>query len=230
MNYIWEMALQANEQGIRFEDICFSPAKQASPYMEAAFPIINTSELDTQPIEINTLYRFYPIFAPLLNRDYGEYDELRETLFDILLHELALLDLRRGLSRQEFYMLFLAEDIRAGFFGEDYQDVLESFSVKERTWLLSCMAKLYQLGNSIELFREVIRVLYPASIVYFFTDAAQEILLYIGKRETDTRYKQISFICKVFLSADIRIYLYWLHHFGILGYDETLQMGEIIIF
>lgn len=222
--------MQANKQGIAFSDLCFTPAKSAVPYMETAFPAVNTKELDCSPIEINSLYRFQSIFAPLLNKDNTEHMELREALFDILLHSLMLQDLRQGLSKQEFYMSFLAEDIRRGEFGREFQDILDSFTLMERTWLLSCMVKLYLTGCSIELFRQVVRVLYPRSIVYFLSDTRQELLFYVGKAETETRHKQILFICRTFLSADIQIYPYWLHHFGVIGYDETMVPDKTMIF
>ena len=230
MNYIWEMALRADEQGIPLDNVHFIPAKNPSPYMEAAFPAINTKYLDTQPVEVNVLYRLRSVFAPLLNRDYMEYRELREAIFDILLHYLAVLDLRSGLSKQEFYMLFLTEDIRNGDFGDEYANICDTFTIPERTWLLSGIARMYEVGSSLELFRGVIRELYPHSMVYFHTDTCQEVLIYLGKRETALRRRQVEFLCKIFLSTDMKIYLYWLHHFGVMGYEETVEVDQMVIF
>lgn len=230
MNYIWDVYLQSLKQEIPFKEISFAPAKEYSPYIEVSFTELNREHLYEEPIEVNALYRFIPIFAPLLSPGYEEDWELRRTLFDILMHYLTIMDMRQGMSKHEFYMLFLKEDAINGVYGTEFQKVSATFTISQRAWVFSSLVKVYEEGTSVELFRNVMRQIYPDSMVYFHTDTKQEVLAYIGLRETEVRRKQILFLCELFLPIDISIYVYWLHHFGIVDYNVTLQTDEMMLF
>jgi hypothetical protein len=230
MNYIWNIYLKCLEQNLNFGDIDFIPANKPSPYIEASFKELNRNRLGNKTIEINALYRFQEIFQSILNRDCIDYPELRMALYDIILHYFAIIDMRQGLCKHEFYMLFLKYDIIAEIYGEYYKEILTSFTPTERTWVLTDAVKIYELGASLELFRDVMQHVYPQSMIYFNTDTSQEILIYIGKPETELRRTQVLLICDLFLSIDMSVYIYWLHHFGIFGIDETLVADEMMIF
>lgn len=230
MNYIWDVYLQALAQEIPFRNILFVPAKEYSPYIEVSFTELNRDRLYEEPIEVNTLYRFIPIFAPLLSPGYDEDWELRNTLFDILLHYLTIMDMRQGMSKHEFYMLFLKYDTLKGAYGEDFSEISYTFSISQRAWVFSCLVKVYEEGTSIELFRNVMKQIYPDSMIYFHTDTKQEILVYIGLEETEIRQKQVLFLCELFLPLDMTIYPYWLHHFGIVDYNVTLKTDAMMLF
>lgn len=59
---------------------------------------MNQSVLTDLAVEVNGIYRYAAIFERSLEERMGRYPELRELLFDILMHYLAQLDLRQGLS------------------------------------------------------------------------------------------------------------------------------------
>lgn len=230
MNYIWDIYLRGQEQTISFDRLNFAPARNPSPYIEASFAELNKKYLEDEPIEINSLYRFDRIFQPLLDINYEGDTELRMALFDIFIHYLTVMDLRQGLCKNEYYMLFLKYDTEDSVYGDEYKNVLRSFTIPERTWLLAGFVKAYEVGSSLELFRHVLRMIYPDSMVYFHTDTAQEILIYIGKEGTTVRKKQVEFLCSIFLSMDMSVYLYWLHHFGVMDIDDTMITDEMMIF
>ena len=120
MNYIWEILLKADKKNIPRRKIKFKKAKVCSPYMELSFHELNYTPVpDNYSVEVNEYYRFYEIFKDLFNFNLVESQELREVLFDILLHYLAELDLRMGLNKTEFYKKFLLKDISNVVFGEE---------------------------------------------------------------------------------------------------------------
>ena len=68
MNYIWDILIKAEEQGIRKSDIKFKNADICSPYMETSFSCLNTSFLNKDiPIEVNPCYRYFKIFRELFD-------------------------------------------------------------------------------------------------------------------------------------------------------------------
>ena len=230
MNYIWDIYLRGKEQEISFQKVHFAPARVASPYYEASFSEINRKLLDEAPIEINGLYRFQAIVGPLQDLNITEAPELRMALYDIIMHYLAVQDMRQGLNLTEFYMLFFQDDIRAGVYGRSFMKVLDALTTPQRVCLMSAMALSYQVGTSLELFRYVIRHIYPNSIVYLYTDTKQEVLVYLGIPESDEQWDRITLICNLFLSPDMHIYIFWTHHFGIFDIDETMEIGEEMLF
>ena len=94
MNYIWEVALQAKEDGIDEQELFFVPARDSSPYMEVSFTDLNLTMVKQKEIEVNPLYRFGEIFGTIFDCNVTEYKEARELFFDAALHYYMYWDLR----------------------------------------------------------------------------------------------------------------------------------------
>lgn len=231
MNYIWEVALRAQAQGIPAEGLSFVPAEPSSPYMEAAFVDMNQQSLAEPEVEVNGMYRFPSVFQALLTRGFSEeYPELRDALFDILTHELLLYDMRQGLSRQEYYKQFLKRELLEGGFGEKYADVEAVFPRDELASLLDSLLRLFRTGPSLLLLRSLLRRIFPASIVYLNTDGKRELLVYIGERETPERRRKMDFLKDFFVPFDYPVHLFWERHFGIIGVDVTMTPDDIFLY
>ena len=91
MNYVWDVIILARQLGVEIKKINFVEAKSYSPYMELSYKDINSTIIEGD-IEVNPYYRFYEIFKDLFNINNSEEVELRETLFDILMHFLSRID------------------------------------------------------------------------------------------------------------------------------------------
>jgi hypothetical protein len=211
MNYIWNIYLKYLEQNIDFAEIEYIPAQNPSPYIEASFKELNKKYLGREAVEINGIYRFASVFQSVLNLDYKEYPELTMVLYDVILHYFTITDMRQGFCKHEFYMLFLKYDIIKLIYGKYYSETISSFGTTERTWVLSNAVKVYETGPSRELFRDVMRHVYPQSMVYFNTDTSQEILIFVGKEETEVRRTQVLLICDLFLTEDMTV-IYHLYY------------------
>ena len=230
MNYAWETALAADRMGIPREDLHFVPAEDGSPYTELVQEMINGQEPGEAEVGINPLYRFAEIFSPLFDRNLTEYRQTREAVFRVFMQYMVCLDLRQGLSRQEYAVGFLYRDILAGIFGQEASQVMEAFDRDSLRHLLRLVLKLYRCGCSVSLFREVMRFLYPDSLVYASNDNMRELLIYVGVRETEAEQGKLGFLKGMFLPLDHKVFLFWEHHFGIIGVDETMELDNMVLF
>lgn len=229
MNYIWEVFLKAKELEISIRDITFRQAENPSPYTEVALGDLNPIHIDNQ-VEVNPYYRYSSIFHSLIEGELKEYPEIKNVLFDILIHFLGELDILQGLSKKDYYRLFLWEDIKKNVYGRTYIDAAEIFSFKQKSVLLKNMGKLYLLGPSMELLRLLMKELYPDSLLYSDKIDKKVLLVYIGKKQTQELQKQMQFILGLFVTLDYELELFWDMHFGIIGVEETMQIGEFTIY
>ena len=230
MMYIWEVLLQANAQKFPRENLRFRQVSSPTPYMEVAYDEINRGFVDSKTIDINAYYRFNHIFDYLLDDELAKYPELQETLYDILMHYLAEIDLRRGLCKNEYYQKFLQQDLQNSKFGKQYADIICGFPHNQIRFILESMVKLYEIGPSVTMLRTVLRQLYPNSIIYLDSVERRELLVYIGKKETAELRKQVDFLIDMFVPFDYIVHLFWNMHFGIVGVNETLELDDFIVY
>lgn len=230
MNYIWEALLKADKQKIHRKNIKFVRAEICSPYMEIACEDLNATLLpENNMVEINECYRFYEIFKDLFNINIEESTELREVLLDILLHYLGELDLKRGLCKTEFYKDFLRKDILNKVFGEKLAHNINYFEKEECDVVLNGLVTLYKTGVSLQLFNRILRKVFKNSIVYSNKEKPKDIYIYLGEVKTKEFKNKIDFIVDTFLSIDMKPLIFWNKHFGILGIDNTMKNGEIVM-
>ena len=230
MNYLWEILLQAKAQGIEREDICFRQARSYSPYIELSEEFLNITKLE-EPclVEINPNYRFQQVFQELCHPDVRDYPALRAGLFQLLLHQIGENDIRAGMTREEYYKKILGRAFVDGDYGAENKEVYLLFQGNEREILLEGLLTLYREGDSIDLFRRVMMALIPRCIVYASNDDPYEILVYVGARQREELEKKVNFVIGQFLNIRYQPELYYEYHFGIIGMEETMQVGEIAI-
>ncbi len=230
MNYLWEILLQAKAQGIAEEDIRFRQARSYSPYIELAEECLNIKKLE-EPclVEINPNYRFQKVFQELFHPDVTDYPALRKGLFQLLIHQIGENDIRAGMTREEYYKKMLGRAFADGDYGVEKKEAYTLFQGNEREILLEGLLTLYREGDSIELFRRVMTALIPRCIVYGSNDNPYEILIYVGRRQTEMLEKKVQFVIAHFLNIRYQPELYYEYHFGIIGMEETMQVGEIAI-
>ena len=69
MNFLWDIALRAKEQGFKKEELFFKQAEEYSPYFEQSFSCVNETKVTSPVIESNLLYRFADIFQDILKQE-----------------------------------------------------------------------------------------------------------------------------------------------------------------
>ena len=231
MNYMWHALLRGTWDGISKNDIHFIPTKVANPYREVFFSDVNKNEITkAEAIEVNALYRYASVFEQLINGALAEHEELRLKLFDILAHYISEMDLHEGLCHAVYYTKFLRGDIEHGLFGMKNAQAFEHFSSAQERIVLSGLLRTYQIGLSLKLFARLLRELYPNSIVYLDARDVREFLVYIGKKQTNELTEQVQLLCDLFIPADYDVHLFWDMHFGLIGVDETMEIGNFMMY
>lgn len=230
MNYAWEIALLADCEKVPREKIQYVPVDTGSPYTEIVREIINEKSLEDSRVEINPLYRFAGVFSEMFLKDLKGCEQTREVFFRIFMQYIVQVDLRQGLDKQEYDLCFLIRDILQGVFGSDAALAIHYFEKEKLRQLLRLILKLYQCGSSVYLFREVMRYLYPDSLVYASNEDVRQILIYVGVKETETENKKLDFLKGVFLPIYYQVFIFWEYHFGIINIDETMKLDDMVLF
>lgn len=230
MNYLWEVMIQAGREGIPEEKLRFCIPKVFSAYMEVSNVFINQGSLGTeQCVEINPYYRFYEIFKELYQPDYRQGEELRGSLSNLILHQLAENDVLSGMTKEEYHKALLLEDIMEGKNGRLAQKAIIQFTIDEQQVILSGMLRQYRTGCSVDLFREMMKSLIPDSIVYHNNEKTAEILIFIGSKKKGDLDQKLQFLVSTFLDLAGTVDIYYEYHFGIIGVEETMTIGEIAL-
>lgn len=230
MQYLWEVALRADEDGVAREALQYVPAKVYSPYMEVSFLDLNTKQIEERVIEANPLYRFADVFGEVFDINLTASRQTRELLFDVCMQFMIQLDLRQGLTKDEYYLRFILRDILDGAYGAEAARAVGFFSARELRNVLACLLALDRCGGALALFRRAMRIVYPKSLVYLSNEIFREILIYIGRKETEAEREKVAFLLEFFLSPDYTAHLFWEHHFGIIDIEETMELGEMELF
>lgn len=231
MNYIWEILLQAKTQGIEESRIRFLPAVRYSPYMERSDENLNQAQLaPPYEIEINPYYRFSSIFRSLFLPDVKEYPQLRRELFQLFIHELGKNDVRMGMTREEYYKKLLWKDIQSGVYGSEVWMAVNGLTREEREYLLSGILRQYRTGNSLEIYRDMMGALFTGSIVYHNESRAYDLVVYIGRRYSGEEERKVLALEAVFVGIQYTLDLYFEHHFGLFGIDDTMELEEMAMY
>ena len=78
MQYIWEVVLAAEKNGIREADLQYEVPEVRSPYLEVSFYDLNTQTVEQTAVEVNPFYRFFDIFSGVLDISLSGADGLKD--------------------------------------------------------------------------------------------------------------------------------------------------------
>lgn len=230
MNYAWETVLQAEKNNIDRDDLHFVEAYNPSPYMEVSVMDLNQESPEDDRIEINPIYRLQDVFGRLFDKNIIGMEQARELFFDVCMHYIIQLDLRDGLSREDYYCRLAEDDIKSGRYGAYAKETFSLFHKMEQKTILRSYLQLLKTGNYLEEFRKMLIRLYPHAYIYENSETVYELLVYLGVKETEAERQRADFLRKMFLPLQETVHWFYEHHFGIIGIDETMTMDEMVIF
>ena len=235
MNFIWDIKLQAARDGFESGDLFFKPAEKFSPYIEQSFKNINQLHVDKAEVEINPLMRFSAMFEYLLHPDvinliFVENKQFILYLFDVMVHMLTDVDLCHGMTKREFYIRRIRQELLSGYHGETAAEGMKELSREKQVAVADELLKVMETGSSIDSFCHIMKQIFKGCIIYQERANPQIIYAYIGREKDEHLQKQWRLIRETFLPIDIEVKDFWSEHFGILGIDVTMIADEIAIF
>ena len=225
MNLIWDILLRARSCGVKDQEIFFEQAEWCSPWYEQSFSCLNETDVEPGTVEINMLFRFARIFKELLHKDLTEFPEFQKFLFDAVVHLLAESDLHHGLSKREFYIRKVGQEIASGGFGMSVARGFAAIPSEKRDRLAALALSQIQTGATLFYFRKAVLVLVPNAIA-----DRKQILVYVGTEKAEDLEREAVFLEDMFLPVNYRLRIFWERHFGVIGVDSTMQIGEIEIY
>jgi len=226
MIHLWEALLCAHMTQIPEQTVRFVHARHGSAYMELALPCLNQTWLE-KAVEVNTYYRFYPIFKDMFPPEQAEFPALRDSLTSLALHMIAQNDIMKGMTRQDYYKKLLAAEVMDGSFGDMAKEVFGGMDRKEQEKLLGGWLNCFRVGSALPIFLDMVHGLVDDSIVYLSNECPDEILLYTGLKYEQKLEQRITFLADTFLDIRYHVEVFYEYHFGIMEIEETMQIDEI---
>ena len=181
-------------------------------------------------MEINPFYRFTNVVNELLNPDLTGQKELRAELFNMVFHILANLDLQEGLNKRVLTGRLIIKSIEQGRYGGEIRELFTILNKWEKVIVADGIQDKYNYLREIEVFKKVFKSIYSDSLIYDFPGKEEELVLFINEKKTPKNQKKEKLLEKLFLPVGLRCRKTWEHHFGIMDVDETMVLGELVIY
>jgi hypothetical protein len=229
MNYVWDLVIKAHHAGIPIEKLTFIPAKVYSPYMELSNEHLNFKAIEPE-IELNPYYRFYEIFKDLFDINNEEDRELRNVLFDVVIHFLTRIDLRQGMNKTEYYIRFILREIAGGSFGPVVRERFGLLNESEQNIVAENVYRLLLTGEMLYLLKDTMQKIFNNSTIYANYETTNELLFFIACEKNELNVEKLELIKELFLPLKFVTIIYWKDHFGIIGMDETMHMDHIAMY
>ncbi len=232
--YIWHIMHLRKKSGVSVRNVKFWASKKISPYLELNLEEMNFEELDREGekylIHVNPFIRFTDTFTHLLEVNYKKAQKLREALGNLFFHFMANLDAFEGKSTREFELEFLIEDLENGVFGGNIKELLSNFNEVEKYKLAENLHDLYTYDNRMEAYKKGIKKIFNDSIIYDNNFNKEVLVVYINAEETFENKKKLELINILFLPLGMKLRVFWKYHFGIVGLDVTMKVGNMSIY
>jgi len=176
-------------------------------------------------LDVNPYVRFFSIFDPLLTPDNRGYEEFDEALSDIILHALADLDIKMGMCRYDFQLKLLVRDLEQGVYGGLPQ--LAVFNGMEKRTIAEWLLRFYHTADGPDSLSGAVHALLPDCEIYI--REGEEFVFYMRQPQDETDENKIRFLIRLFLPLSCSCTVHWTQTYGVLGYEETMQMEDFIL-
>lgn len=230
MNCVWEVVLKAKKSGYGLEELIFINSQSPSPYTESSFDFLNSDTVDDREIEINPLYRFATQLGEIFLPDVVGYENVRAMFLDIMLHYVAVWDLRSGGDKKELRAMYILREIQEGRFLKSIRETLLDLDLNKAKRIIFCLLDLYKCKDYITIFRKALKELYPKANLYIHSENLRKLILFTGVDKTKKDMERIEMLKELFLPISYEIDIFWKYHFGIVGVKESMKIGKIALY
>lgn len=228
-NYLWYLLTNFIE--IENKKIFFTIPKQISPYIELNIESMNAFLDEDLEIEVNPLLRFENIFAGITKPDAREEtQQLRKFLANLIFHYLGKIDLYTGQNKKDIIVKEIVRNIKKGCYGGANSELYKSFKEFEKYIVADIICAMYGQLGMIDAFKKAIKLIFKDSIVYDKLSSNTNLVLYLNYPETEDNENKVKFMQEIFLPLGLELDIFWVNHFGVIGVDRTLLIGQIAVF
>ena len=229
--YIWYSLYMLLSKNKDPKIIRYQTSNKLSAYFELNMEELNYELIEKEVvIETNPFYRFTDIFNEIMNPDLQEGIELRKEMENIILHILGNLDLQEGLNKRIIMNRLIEQKIESGRYGESVKENFKVLTRIEKIIIADGLQDKYKCMKELEVFKKVFSKIYIDSIIYDSLEEQEQIILYINEEKTEENKKKEKLIEKLFLPLGLTSRVFYKRHFGLMGVEETMKIGEMVIF
>ena len=230
MNCVWEVVLKAKKSGYGLEELRFINSQSPSPYTESSFDFLNSDTVENREIEINPLYRFAMQLGEIFLPDVVGYENVRAIFLDVMLHYVAIWDLRSGGDKKELRAMYILNEIQEGRFLKSIRETLLDLEFNKAKRIIFCLLDLYKCKDYITIFRKALKELYPKANLYIHSENLRKLILFTGVDKTKKDMERIEMLKELFLPISYETDIFWKYHFGIVGVKESMKIGKMALY
>ena len=186
--------------------------------------------IENSIVEVNPIYRFANELGEVFLPDVKGYEKVREIFLDVIMHYIAVWDLRSGTDKKELRAMYILKEIESGAFLKRFREILFYLGFDKAKRIRFCLLDLYSCVDYITIFKKALRGLYPNSNLYIHSEDVKKLILFTGVDKTKKDIETIEMLKDMFLSLSYEMDVFWKHHFGVIGVGESMRIGEIAIY
>ena len=228
--YIWNVIYEMFQKGEDINKIKFVLSEKISPYMEINENNINYFDENIE-VEVNPFLRFNRILSGIIDVNIKkDYEEIRKTVFNVMLHILSQIDLYEGMSKRVIINRKIVKEFEEGKFGKEIRKLINYFTETEKISVANSVYDLYKCSNSMHIFEEAIKNVFEDSIVYNNKISEDKLIIFINDKGNERNKNKFRLLRKLFLPMGLKTRVYWENHFGVIGVRETLKINNTSVF
>ena len=126
--------------------------------------------------------------------------------------------------------MYILKEIEEGGFLKSIRKTLFSLGFEKSKRIVFCLLDLYECKDYITIFRKALRELYPKANLYNHSENLRKFTIFTGVDKTKEDMERMEMLKKLFLPISYETEIFWKHHFGIIGVDESMRIGETAIY
>ena len=181
-------------------------------------------------IEINPLYRFATQLGEIFLPDVVGYENVRAMFLDVMLHYVAIWDLRSGGDKKELRAKYILKEVQEGRFLKSIRETLLDLEFNKAKRIIFCLLDLYKCKDYITIFRKALKELYPKANLYIHSENLRKLILFTGVDKTKKDMERIEMLKELFLPISYETDIFWKYHFGIVGVKESMKIGKMALY
>lgn len=233
MNYLKDIVIQCEEKKVDKKFIKYYMPNHISPYLEINEENINLLDLENVKenlVGVNPYFRNEKIFWDFMSPEIDNFKGLKSMLFNILSHMIAGTDYFYIQRVSDFEKKLIKKAILKAEYGEEVKNIFIILSKKDQKTIIEELYKLYKLGINMERFITILNEFFPGNISYDYKEDVNNLSVYIPQSKNEENKSKFEILKTLFIPINIRVYVYWEHHFAVIGIDEMSKLDNCKIF